>query len=114
MTTNPHSNIFWTFEHREGKVERINTRPFFSSISCCLSSLVKRAQRACNQAGQTTADSGKNWLSINSLCLTLANFDYFNDFNEFDNLGDFDNNDFDDFAELADFGPTILYILKVH
>ena len=60
---------------REGKVERINRRPFFSSISCCLPSLVKRAQRAFNQAGQTTADSGKNWLSINSLCLTLANLD---------------------------------------
>ena len=30
---------------------------------------MKRAQRASNQARQTTADSGKNWLS---LCLTLA------------------------------------------
>ena len=56
---------------REGKVARINRQPFFSSISCCLPSLVKRPQRASNQAGQTTADSGKNWLSINSLCLTL-------------------------------------------
>ena len=54
---------------REGKVARINRQPFFSSISCCLPSLVKRVR---NQAGQTTADSGKNWLSINSLCLTLA------------------------------------------
>ena len=58
----------------EGKVERINRQPFFSSISCCLPSLVKRAR---NQAGQTTADSGKKWFSINPLYLTLPNMNYF-------------------------------------
>ena len=42
-----------------------------STISYCLPSLVKRTQHARNQAGQTTADRGKNWLSINSLYLTL-------------------------------------------
>ena len=38
----------------------LNRQPFFSSVSCCLPSLVKRAQCAHNQAGQTTADRGKN------------------------------------------------------
>ena len=39
-------------ETREAKVERINRQPIFSTISCCLPSLVKRAQHARNRLGR--------------------------------------------------------------
>ena len=55
----------------EGKAERINRQPIFSTVSCCLPSLVTCALRALHYAGHTTADRGKKWSSINSLYLTL-------------------------------------------
>ena len=57
---------------REGKVERINRQPIFSTVSCGLPSLITGVLRALHWAELITADSGKNWLSINSLCLTLT------------------------------------------
>ena len=55
--------------NREGKVERIKRQPFFPlSAVVCPVYLVKSTR---DQAGQTTADRGKKWLSINSLYLTL-------------------------------------------